>query len=197
MVNLGDILASVKARLRIDVENDPEIWSDNELIDYINLAYIALAGELRMFKKTLSFSLEKKLNFYPYPHDLLEPVAAYIDNKKIAVKSLNGYIESNEPRACFADDGVRVSENSGTFELIYNAFKRVNDLNDELYIKEFMIECVIYYVMHLAIQKQMRSDSINLSAHYKKLFEMELSKVRQINCALSESKDIRTKYVKV
>ncbi|CUU74594.1 hypothetical protein [Campylobacter hyointestinalis] len=195
MMLVSDIVALVKSRLRTDVSDDIGLWSDSEIVDYINMAYINIASSLKLFKEEIHFELEDR-RVYPYPLDFLEPIKAYIGNEEIAIKSLDNFAKT-KPCVSFTSKGIRVSEKNGEFTLIYNAFRRINSIEDELYLKEFMKECVLFYVMHLAMQKQTRSDSFEQSANYKKLFAMELSRISQIWAGYSESKNIRTQYNKV
>lgn len=197
MFLVNDILLLTKARLRTDIspKND-QAYSDNELIDYVNMAYMTIAAELKIFKKSIRFELDDK-SIYPYPNDFLEPLSCFLNGKEIAVKSFDSRIGYADTSVSFINEGIKIDQKTGIFEMFYNSFKRVNDAKDELYLKEFAKECVLFYVMYLALQKEQRSDSLNKSNNYLKLFNIELSKVRQIYAALSESKNIRTSYKRV
>ncbi|MGP1579971.1 MAG: hypothetical protein ACTTH5_02975 [Wolinella sp.] len=190
----------MKSRLRTETSrgNEDKTWSEEELLEYVNMAYIAIASSLNLFQKSISFELEGR-EFYPYPHDILQPLELFLDEHTLPIKSLQNALKTKEICASFLDDGVRLNRKleHGELMLFYNAFKRVNSLDDELYLKEYFRECLLFYVMFLALQKEQRVDSIERANYYKRLFDIELARAGEIYEGYKESKRIRTKYNRV
>ncbi|MGG7049233.1 MULTISPECIES: hypothetical protein [unclassified Campylobacter] len=201
MIKVRDIILLVKSRLRTE---DPKkadfdkILSDAELVSYVNMAYLTIASQLHLFKNSLKFELNGS-KIYPFPHDILTPLAVFINGRQIPIKSLDSVISFNELSASFINEGIMLNKElkTGELMLIYNSFKRINDIDDELYLKEYCTECVVFYVMYLALQKEQRVDSLQKSRYYYNNFKIELEKIAQIYEGYSESKKIRTKYLKV
>lgn len=198
MLAVREILPLLKSRLRTESSKEGKTWSDEELLEYINMAYITLSSELNLFQKSLSFTLEGR-EIYPYPHDILQPLEVFFEGRSIPIKSLQNALKHQGLCASFLDEGIRLNQGlkEGELTLLYNAFRRVNSVEDELYLKEYFREGLLFYVMFLALQKEQRVDSLERSAHYRKLFGMELSRLRELNEGYKESKRIRTNYLRV
>ncbi|PAF51984.1 hypothetical protein [Helicobacter sp. 13S00477-4] len=200
MIQVQDIILSLRSRLR-DKAVQKE-YSDNELLDLINMAYITIATRLKVFSSHIEFDLSQLSNilmpidcialinvFYDsYPIDILP--TNYLLKNKLGIKTLSCTLKGNQIE-------LYPPKDTGILAVDYHFIKRILGIEDYLQLSDFYKEAILFYCMFLALQKETRVDSIQKSQYYQSLYELEIQKIALINSEINTTADLTTQYQRI
>lgn len=197
MILVGDTLLALRSRLR-DNEIKKE-YSDNELLDFINMAYIKIASNLRLFTKNKLYQLKEKDLIIP--KDFISLISAEAEGVSLNIIPYNYYLKNKHKlkENILTLDNHKIITNieKGTLSLNYNYIKRVANIEDYLDLKDFLLEGVIFYCMFLALQKEPRTDSLQKSEYYLNLFNLELKYAEELNTNMLNQKDLLSEFQRI
>lgn len=197
MIEVQDIILSLRSRLR-----DKDIikeYSDNELLDFINMAYIAITSKLKLFAKEVEFDLQKQKPLVP--KDCISIITAYYDNVKCDILPFSYFLKNTPSNLTLTLNNnkliVHPEKQVGILKIVYNHIKRIARVEDNLDLGLFLFEAVVFYCMFLALQKEARTDSLQKSQYYQNLYELEIQKAQALQSEMLNSQDITSDYQRI
>lgn len=197
MIEVQDIILSLRSRLR-----DKDIikeYSDNELLDFINMAYIAIASKLKLFAKEIEFDLATQKPLLP--KDCISIITAYHNNTKCDILPFSYFLKnkSSSPALTLNNNEIILypKNDTGILKIVYNYIKRIARVEDSLDLGAFLLEGVVFYCMFLALQKEARTDSLQKSQYYQNLYQLEIEKAQALQTEMLNSQDITSDYQRI
>ncbi|PAF42763.1 hypothetical protein [Helicobacter sp. 11S02629-2] len=187
----------LRSRLR-DTKYESLTWSENEVLDILNITYTYLNRNLKLLAKSINLlAREDRLKL---PSDFLELMCLKDKEKLLSPLKLASFIRDKK-KDSFSIDGtsLRLSPNlvGLELELSYYALEKLKDLEGDISLPEIALECFLFYSMYLLLQKQQSPESLKDSMYYKGLFEAELLRLKSDVFRIYDAKDLRSRYIKV
>lgn len=197
MIEVQDIILSLRSRLR-----DKDIikeYSDNELLDFINMAYIAISSKLKIFAKEIEFDLQDQKPLLP--KDCICIITATYDNTKCDIVPFSYFLKNtpSNPSITLNNNEIIIypKKDTGILKIVYNYIKRITKIEDNLDLGAFLMEGVMFYCMFLALQKEARTDSLQKSQYYQNLYQLEIEKAQALQIEMLNSQDITSQYQRI
>lgn len=199
---VNDCMLYIQSRLS-DLKT--EKWSEAELLDCINLAYIELANVLRLFieKKSYEITDSTKENFLALPSNFIDiikvkhknftiPIIRYdsiIDNANI-LNAINAY-------ASILSNTLIIHGNVGIYDLYFYCYFLLIDKKDRLLIPDICFHALCFYSIYLALQKKPHMQASQEMAMYRSLYEEELKKCKFSVFKAKETQNLTSAYIRV
>lgn len=181
----SDVIAKVRARLSDD---DKKWWSDDELLDNLNMALSAIATDLMLWTRRWDSIASFGVDTYSIPEDFMAPISLIVDDSMIEIKPITAALrsDSDEP-AAFIDMNSLIlfpMPNGGErIVLNYHASSRCDTIDSIMKIASEHVDSVIFYMMGLSLQKSPAEDSLGKSKYYTQLYKDRIRSIVQIATA--------------
>ncbi len=206
-MKVNDIILSMRSRLN-DTVSTKYRWGDEELIDMINSSLSNLSRELFLFTHKEMYEVKEDENRYKLPHNCLRVISVNIDKQPATIKSFE-WMSQNKHLIDDDDFLVCMDEQSfflypenmlkvGTkIELNYNFIEQILLKTDNIPISLMAKNALLFYCMHLALQINTSDKNRDRSTHYMKLYDKEITQLRELYYKNRHSKKLRSKFIKV
>ena len=202
-VKIGDVILGLRSRLG-DVDASNYKYADTELIDAINSSLAHLSEELLCFSRTWLLPAKENIHRYKLPEDFLRPISVSYECEIInRVLSMESRSSDNEipclPNVSYDMQTLHLYpsaklENGKNIELYYHYYETINDKTDKVGLPNIAKECIIYYALSLLFENNITSRGIEKANRARKLYELELEKLRSRERKNQQSKNITSKY---
>lgn len=140
MIQVNELLVACRSRLG-DIEPKKYRWSDEELIDYINMSISSISIELQPFTHTHFFYVKKNEDRYILPHNFTRILSITLDDKPLNIVGYEYFVQNkiniNELSASFDEQSVflypiaRFKENQ-KIEISYKYIEEVSTKEDKI-----------------------------------------------------------------
>ncbi len=206
-MKVNDIILSMRSRLNDTVPANYR-WSDEELMDMINSSLSNLSRELFLFTHQEMFKVTEDENRYKLPHNCLKVISVNIDKQPVIIKSFEWmsqnkhYIDDDNFLVCMDEQSfllypLEMLKVGMNIELNYNFIEQIILKTDDIPVSLMSKNALLFYSMHLALQVNTSDKNRDRSTHYMKLYDKEISQLRQTYYKNRHSKRLRSKFIKV
>lgn len=191
-MNVNDLILQIRSRLSDELSKK---WSENEMLDSINNAYIKLARELRIFLQEKTYKVSNENLIQPLPSNFLDikSISKSKQNLNI-VRAFNNLNNSNS--VSIDSNNIRFNA-AGEYKMIYYCYFIITDGLDEILLPLIANNAMIYYAIYMLLQKKPSQTSLQESAMYKNLFDEELKALQRDIFRTHETRFLTTSVVVV
>ncbi len=206
MVKVGDVVLAIRSKLG-DMSSEKQRYSDPEIIDAVNSSLAHMSEELLCFRRTWLIPYKNNMNRYELPSDFLRLIsvryneALICDIESMEHREQDSYATSGMSAAL---DGQTIhlfnipeTENVDIIKLYYNHYETVSDDRETLPLPNSAKEAIVYYALGLMYENNVSSKGIEKSNRYKQLYAIEMPKLASRMRHNVQSKNIRSRHVKV
>lgn len=195
------MIAKLRSRLRDELK---EGWSDDELLDTVNLALSAIAHDFMIWKGRWNTLTSSGVDTYSIPEDFMAPISLIVNGVPTPIKGTEYALrDSSSNDACaFIDINSLIlypmpSVDDIPVILNYHGIQQCSDINSVLKIGLEHADTVMYYSLSQALQKEANEDSLAKSKHYLSLYKDRVKAVSKINHQRKNTSGITSRYQKV
>lgn len=205
MINASEIILAVRSRLN-DVDSAKYRWSDEEIIDYINISLADLSRELECFTHKEFFYIKENENRYELPHNNLRVLAVTINSKPITIKGYEYIVKNREnisDLCVYFDEQslflypIEKVEVGKKIEVDYKYIAQIEKKDDDIKISKLAKKAILFHTLHLAFQINTSEKNSGKSTHYLNLYDKEMMTLRFSIFKNKHSKDIKQKFIRV
>jgi len=206
MVKVGDVVLAIRSKLG-DMSSEKRRYSDAEIIDAINSSLAHMSEALLCFRRTWLIPYQNNVNRYELPGDFLKLIsvryndALVCDIESMEHREQDSYMTSGMSAAL---DGQTIhlfnmpqTDKTDVIKLYYNYYETVSDSRETLALPNTAKEPIIYYALGLMYENNISSKGIEKSNRYKQLYAIEMPKLASRMHHNVQSKNIRSRHVKV
>jgi hypothetical protein len=178
----SELIAKVRSRLRDEAK---EGWSDDELLDNLNMALSAMAHDLMLWKKRWETIASPGVDTYSIPEDFMAPISLLIGGVPIPIKGIEWALSNNSDQACgFIDFTSLILHpmplGNENIILNYHALFQCYTLMDAVNIGIEHLDTAMFYTMSQSLQKEPSEDAITKSKYYLDLYKNRIASVSKI-----------------
>lgn len=205
MIQVNELLVACRSRLG-DIEPKKYRWSDEELIDYINMSISSISIELQPFTHTHFFYVKKNEDRYILPHNFTRILSITLDDKPLNIVGYEYFVQNkiniNELSASFDEQSVflypiaRFKENQ-KIEISYKYIEEVSTKEDKIKLSTAAKKALLFHTLHLAYQINTSERNIGKTAQYLSLYQEEMIRIKPTFYTHKHSKKIRNKFKRI
>lgn len=195
----SEMIAKLRSRLR---DEEKEGWSDDELLDTVNLSLSAIAHDFMLWKKRWNTLTSSGVDTYSIPEDFMAPISLAVNSVIIPIKGIEYALQDSSDSACaFIDINSLILYPMPTDEveviLNYHAIFQSDTVNNILKIGIEHVDTVMYYALSQALQKEASEDSLAKSKYYLSLYKDRIKVVAKITHQRRNTSGITSKFQRV
>lgn len=188
------LILEIRSRLH---DEKLEKWSDNEILDCLNLSYVNLARVLRIFLQQREYKVEKELvKDLPYNFLDIKSMQKGKGNSSESVPIVRAFEKEMTNAVSIDDTQVRFSS-SGNYTMTYYCFYMIVDKHDNINLPLIANNALLFYAMQLLLQKKPSQNALQEVGFYKGLYDLELQSLQRDVYRSHESRMLTTPYVYV
>ena len=189
------------------MSSEKQRYSDAEIIDAVNSSLAHMSEELLCFRRTWLIPYKNNVNRYELPSDFLKLIsvryndALVCDIESMEHREQDNYVTSGMSAAL---DGQTIhlfnmpqTDKTDVIKLYYNYYETVSDSRETLALPNTAKEPIVYYALGLIYENNVSSKGIEKSNRYKQLYMVEMPKLASRMRHNVQSKNIRSRHVKV
>ena len=205
MYLVSDIILKIRSRTQ---DKNGEKWSDEELIDAINSAYIKIAIDLLLFTDIKIITTIQDQFRYQLPYGLIRAMSYKLDGVQATIKSFE-WVSNNDEELEDYDLIVYQDEKSffiypeniksaSKIKITYNYTETISSEDNELKIPMYSQNALLFYTMHLVHQVgNVSTKQVDKSMQYLGLYHQELISVKSTIARNKHSRNLKSKFQKV
>jgi len=202
---VSDLILKIRSRTQ---DKQAQKWSDEELCDIINSAYIKIATDLLLFTNIKIITTIQDKFRYELPYGLIRAMSYKLDNVQAVIKSFE-WVSNNDEELNDYDLIVYQDEKSffvypeniksgKKIKITYNYTETINSEDDELKVPMYGQNALLFYTMHLVHQVgNVSTKQVDKSMQYLGLYHQELSSVKTTIARNKHSRNLKSKFIKV
>ncbi len=205
MYLVADLILKIRSRTQ---DKNGEKWSDEELIDAINSAYIKIATDLLLFTdiKTITTIADKFR--YEMPYGMVRAMSYRLNGVQAVIKSFE-WVSTHEEE--LEDYNLIVYQDEKSFfiypeniksgqkiKVTYNYTETISAEDEELKVPMYAQNVLLFYTMHLVHQVgNVSTKQVDKSMQYLGLYHQELQSVKSTIAKNKHSRNLKSKFQKV
>ena len=188
----NDLILQLRSRLG---DTESKKWNDIEMLDNLNIAYIKLARELRLFMQEIEYDILDNLT-QNLPANFLDAHKVVKNKRDIPIQRAFNATDINS-NSVSIDNNTIIFHSNGKYKLIYYCYYILVSLNDEILLPFIANNALIYYAMHLLLQKKPHQNALQESSMYKNMFDIELKELQRDIYRQHETKLLTSPHIVV
>jgi len=205
MYLVSDLILKIRSRTQ---DKKAEKWSDEELCDAINSAYIKIATDLLLFTDIKTITTIKDKYRYEMPYGMVRAMSYKLDGVLATIKSFE-WVSTHEEDLEDYDLVVYQDEKSffiypenlksgQKIKIVYNYTETITNEEDELKVPMYSQNALLFYTMHLVHQVgNVSTKQVDKSMQYLGLYHQELQSVKSTIARNKHSRNLKSKFQKV
>lgn len=190
------MIVKLRSRLRDEAK---EGWSDDELLDTVNLALSAISHDFMIWKRRWNTLTSSGVDTYSIPEDFMAPISLMVGGVIVPIKGIEYSLQDSSDAACaFIDINSLILYPMPTDEveviLNYHAVFQSDTVNSVLKIGIEHVDTVMYYALSQALQKEASEDSLAKSKYYLSLYKDRIKVVAKITHQRRNTSGITSRF---
>lgn len=194
-----ELIAKIRLRLRDEAK---EGWSDDELIDMMNLSFSAIAHDFMLWKSRCVIVASSGVDTYSIPEDFMAPISLIVAGDMIPIYGIEQALRNQSEEVCgfiHANTLILNPEPAVGTEIIlnYHSLYQCCSMDTKLQIGTEYMDTLIYYTMSQALQKEPTENALEKSKYFLQMYKDRVDVVSKISNQRRNSTAIKSSFQRI